>query len=93
MRDRLTPTQDFVVLCHLGVPRIEREHWSLTIDGMVERRRVWTESAPVQSADSIVGYRRVAGVAVVIADDKRALDSPGARRIRPATRALMPSRP
>jgi hypothetical protein len=58
-------------------------HWSLTIDGMVERRHVWTESAPVQNADSIVGhvlerlgpfpvfiYRRVAGVAVVIADDK-----------------------
>ena len=58
-------------------------HWSLTIDGMVGRRHVWTESAPVQNADSIVGhvlerlgpfpvfiYRRVAGVAVVIADDK-----------------------
>jgi len=43
MRDRLTPTQDVVVLCHLGVPRIEREHWSLTIEGMVERRHVWTE--------------------------------------------------
>jgi len=31
-------------------------HWSLTIDGMVERRHVWTESAPVQNADSIVGH-------------------------------------
>lgn len=39
MRDRLTRTQDVVVLCHLGVPRIERDQWSLTIDGMVERPR------------------------------------------------------
>jgi DMSO/TMAO reductase YedYZ molybdopterin-dependent catalytic subunit len=39
MRDRLTRIQDVVVLCHLGVPRIERDQWSLTIDGMVERPR------------------------------------------------------
>jgi DMSO/TMAO reductase YedYZ molybdopterin-dependent catalytic subunit len=37
MRDRLTRTQDLFILCHLGVPRIERDRWSLTIDGMVER--------------------------------------------------------
>jgi DMSO/TMAO reductase YedYZ molybdopterin-dependent catalytic subunit len=37
MRDRLTRTQDVIVLCHLGVPRLERDRWSLTIDGMVER--------------------------------------------------------
>jgi hypothetical protein len=37
MRDRMTRTQDVIVLCHLGVPRIERDRWSLTIDGMVER--------------------------------------------------------
>ena len=39
MRKRLTPRQDVVVLCHLGIPRIEREQWSLTIDGVVERPR------------------------------------------------------
>ena len=39
MRDRLTRTQDAFVLCHLGVPRIERDRWSLTVDGMVERPR------------------------------------------------------
>ena len=39
MRDRLTRTQDAFVLCHLGVPRIERDPWSLTIDGMVGRPR------------------------------------------------------
>src|SRR5262245_33028267 len=39
MRDRLTRAQDVFVQCHLGVPRIERDQWSLTIDGMVERPR------------------------------------------------------
>jgi DMSO/TMAO reductase YedYZ molybdopterin-dependent catalytic subunit len=35
MRDRLTRVADAIVLCHLGVPRIAREDWSLTIDGLV----------------------------------------------------------
>jgi DMSO/TMAO reductase YedYZ molybdopterin-dependent catalytic subunit len=39
MRDRLTRTEDLFILCHLGVPRIEPDQWSLTIDGMVERPR------------------------------------------------------
>jgi DMSO/TMAO reductase YedYZ molybdopterin-dependent catalytic subunit len=39
MRDRLTRTQDVFLQCHLGVPRLERDKWSLTIDGMVERPR------------------------------------------------------
>jgi DMSO/TMAO reductase YedYZ molybdopterin-dependent catalytic subunit len=37
MRERVTRTQDAIVLCHLGVPRLEREQWSLTIGGLVER--------------------------------------------------------
>ena len=37
MRDRLTRNEDAIVLCHLGVPRLDREQWSLTIDGLVER--------------------------------------------------------
>src|SRR5262245_4019493 len=37
MRERLTPTSDAIVLCHLGVPRLERAAWSLTIDGLVAR--------------------------------------------------------
>jgi DMSO/TMAO reductase YedYZ molybdopterin-dependent catalytic subunit len=37
MRSRLTRTEDAIVLCHLGVPRLDREQWSLTIDGLVER--------------------------------------------------------
>jgi DMSO/TMAO reductase YedYZ molybdopterin-dependent catalytic subunit len=39
MCDRLTRTQDVFILCHLGVPRIERAQWSLTIDGLVEHPR------------------------------------------------------
>lgn len=35
MRDRLTRVEDAIVLCHLGVPRIAREDWSLTVDGLV----------------------------------------------------------
>jgi DMSO/TMAO reductase YedYZ molybdopterin-dependent catalytic subunit len=37
MQARLTPTDDMIVLCHLGVPRLDRAAWSLTIDGLVER--------------------------------------------------------
>jgi DMSO/TMAO reductase YedYZ molybdopterin-dependent catalytic subunit len=35
MRERLTRVEDAIVLCHLGVPRIARQDWSLTIDGLV----------------------------------------------------------
>jgi DMSO/TMAO reductase YedYZ molybdopterin-dependent catalytic subunit len=34
--DRRTRTQDAVILCHLGVPRLDRETWQLTIDGLVK---------------------------------------------------------
>jgi len=37
MLERLTPTQDVIVLCHLGVPRIAPDAWSLSIEGLVER--------------------------------------------------------
>ena len=39
MRDRQTRTQDVFALCHLGVARLERDRWSLTIDGMVGHPR------------------------------------------------------
>jgi DMSO/TMAO reductase YedYZ molybdopterin-dependent catalytic subunit len=35
--DRVTRTEDTIVLCHLGVPRIDPDHWSLSIDGLVRR--------------------------------------------------------
>jgi DMSO/TMAO reductase YedYZ molybdopterin-dependent catalytic subunit len=39
LRDRITRTEDAIVLCHLGVPHLDREQWSLTIDGLVEHPR------------------------------------------------------
>ena len=39
MQDRHTRVEDAIVLCHLGVPRLAREDWSLTIDGLVARPR------------------------------------------------------
>ncbi len=32
--ERVTRTQDTIVLCHLGVPRIDPDEWSLSIDGL-----------------------------------------------------------
>jgi DMSO/TMAO reductase YedYZ molybdopterin-dependent catalytic subunit len=37
LTDRHTRTEDSIVLCHLGVPRIAPHDWSLTIDGLVRR--------------------------------------------------------
>lgn len=37
MQERFTPTQDLIVLCHLGVPQFGVDSWSLTIDGLVAR--------------------------------------------------------
>jgi DMSO/TMAO reductase YedYZ molybdopterin-dependent catalytic subunit len=37
LRERVTRTEDVIVLCHLGVPQIAAEDWSLSIDGMVRR--------------------------------------------------------
>lgn len=37
MTTRLTSREDMIVLCHLGVPKIDVATWRLTIDGMVKR--------------------------------------------------------
>ena len=37
MRDSRTRTEDAIVLCHLGVPRLARDGWTLTVDGLVGR--------------------------------------------------------
>jgi DMSO/TMAO reductase YedYZ molybdopterin-dependent catalytic subunit len=37
MQERFTPTPELFVLCHLGVPQLEADSWSLTIDGLVTR--------------------------------------------------------
>jgi DMSO/TMAO reductase YedYZ molybdopterin-dependent catalytic subunit len=39
MRDRRTRTEDAIVLCHLGVPRLDAAEWSLRVDGLVEQAR------------------------------------------------------
>jgi DMSO/TMAO reductase YedYZ molybdopterin-dependent catalytic subunit len=36
--ERITPTASCFVLAHLGVPRVDADNWSLTIDGLVRRR-------------------------------------------------------
>ncbi|MGA8399066.1 MAG: molybdopterin-dependent oxidoreductase [Stellaceae bacterium] len=36
--DRITPTASCFVLAHMGVPKVDAEHWSLTIDGLVRRK-------------------------------------------------------
>lgn len=35
--DRVTRTEGMIVLCHLGVPRLDLGAWTLTIDGLVRR--------------------------------------------------------
>jgi DMSO/TMAO reductase YedYZ molybdopterin-dependent catalytic subunit len=37
MRDRRTATDDTIILAHLGVPQLDRDAWTLTIDGLIER--------------------------------------------------------
>jgi DMSO/TMAO reductase YedYZ molybdopterin-dependent catalytic subunit len=37
MQDRLTRVEDAIVLCHLGLPQIARQDWSLAVDGLVAR--------------------------------------------------------
>ena len=37
LADEITRREHVIVLCHLGVPRIERDAWRLTIDGLVGR--------------------------------------------------------
>jgi hypothetical protein len=35
--DRVTRVEDTIVLCHLGVPRIDPDAWSLLVDGLVRQ--------------------------------------------------------
>src|SRR5580658_6634626 len=39
MRDRVTRREDVIVLCHLGVARLDAAEWSLIVDGLVDRPR------------------------------------------------------
>jgi DMSO/TMAO reductase YedYZ molybdopterin-dependent catalytic subunit len=44
LKQRVTPVHDVIVLCHLGVPRLDPAGWSLTVDGLVRRPRRFTLS-------------------------------------------------
>lgn len=57
LRDRVTRTNETIILCHLGVPRLEQDRWSLLIDGMVERSLAFT-------LDELMRYPRTDIVAV-----------------------------
>src|SRR5919109_4480862 len=41
-RDAITAVEDLFVLAHLGVPRVDPAHWSLTVDGLVGRPRTFS---------------------------------------------------
>jgi DMSO/TMAO reductase YedYZ molybdopterin-dependent catalytic subunit len=57
MQDRLTRVADTIVLCHLGLPRMAREDWSLAIDGLLARPRT------LSFAD-LMRYKKVAVTSV-----------------------------
>jgi len=39
LTEDLTPLDDVIVLCHLGVPRLTAETWELEVDGLVSAPR------------------------------------------------------
>jgi DMSO/TMAO reductase YedYZ molybdopterin-dependent catalytic subunit len=50
--DRITRTDDAIVLCHFGIPRLDASTWSVTIDGLLRR--------PLRlTLDALKQYRRV----------------------------------
>lgn len=57
MTKDITPTADAIVLCHLGIPRIDAASWRLEIGGMVERPRVLSfdelRRLPRQSVETV----------------------------------------
>jgi DMSO/TMAO reductase YedYZ molybdopterin-dependent catalytic subunit len=57
LRDRLTRVADAIVLCHLGLPRLAREDWSVAVDGLVARPRTL-------SFAEIMRYEKVAVTSV-----------------------------
>jgi hypothetical protein len=41
MRERFTATQDRFVLCHLGIPHLETDSWSLAISEIINLHAVY----------------------------------------------------
>jgi DMSO/TMAO reductase YedYZ molybdopterin-dependent catalytic subunit len=42
LTERVTPTEQAIVLCHLGIPKLSRESWRLHIRGLVRQSLVLT---------------------------------------------------
>jgi DMSO/TMAO reductase YedYZ molybdopterin-dependent catalytic subunit len=62
MQVRLTPTDDMIVLCHLGVPRLDIATWSLTIDGLVERpTRLCFSELTAYPRHTVMSFHQCAG--------------------------------
>ncbi len=62
MRDRLTRSEDVIVLCHMGVPRLDPNAWSLTIDGLVDRPvRLTLSDLMAYPKASITSFHQCAG--------------------------------
>jgi DMSO/TMAO reductase YedYZ molybdopterin-dependent catalytic subunit len=62
MQARLTPTADMIVLCHLGIPRLDPAQWFLTIDGLVERPiRLRFSELTAYPKHTVVSFHQCAG--------------------------------
>ena len=62
MLARLTPTADMIVLCHMGVPRLDPAQWSLSIDGLVERpTRLGFAELTAYPKHSVTSFHQCAG--------------------------------
>ncbi|MBX3502185.1 MAG: molybdopterin-dependent oxidoreductase [Alphaproteobacteria bacterium] len=57
MTTTVTASEDLFILAHLGVPRVDPAHWSLTIDGLVGRQRILTladlRQVPKQTIEAV----------------------------------------
>ena len=62
LTERITPAEKCIVLCHLGVPIIPVEKWSLTIGGLVARERslTWNDLLRLPKSE-IVSVHQCAG--------------------------------
>jgi sulfane dehydrogenase subunit SoxC len=62
MTAEVTPSPDVIVLCHLGVPQLLREEWSLKVDGLVSREmRLDFEGLARYSAAEVESVHECAG--------------------------------
>lgn len=51
LTDRITPTVQSIVLCHMGIPRLSAARWRLDVGGLVERPIILTQ-------DDLLGFEK-----------------------------------